>query len=95
MITVTALMTAKEGSADDLARVIKKFEPKFRQAPGCKTYKVVKRLDAPPDLFFFYEQYENPEAVANHTSAPLFQEMTDAMAPYLDGEPEIYLFTDI
>ena len=94
MITTTALMKAKEGSADDLAGVIRNFEPKFQQVPGCAMYKVVKRLDD-DNLFLFYEQYETVEAAAGHTESPLFQEMTDAMEPYLDGDPEVYLYGDI
>jgi quinol monooxygenase YgiN len=94
MITITALMKAKEGNAGDLAKVIKDFGPKFLKDPGCQMYKVVKRLDD-PNQFLFYEQYETEEALKFHSSAPHFKEMFGAMKPFLDGKPEIYMYTDI
>ncbi|MBN1375224.1 MAG: antibiotic biosynthesis monooxygenase [Dehalococcoidia bacterium] len=94
MITITALMKAKEGSAGDMAKVIKDFAPKFLKDPGCKMYQVVKRADD-PSLFLFYEQYENDEALKFHSSAPHFKEMFGAMKMFLDGKPEIYMYLDI
>ncbi|MGD0854429.1 MAG: putative quinol monooxygenase [Dehalococcoidia bacterium] len=94
MITITALMKASENHADDLAKAIKEYAPKFLKDPGCKMYKVVKRIDN-PNLFLFYEQYENDEALKFHSSAPHFKEMFGAMKPFLDGKPEIYMYTEI
>jgi quinol monooxygenase YgiN len=94
MITITALMKSKEGSADDLAKAIKEYAPRFCKDPGCKMYKVVKRVDN-PNLFLFYEQYENDEALKFHSSAPHFKEMFGAMKPFLDGKPEIYMYSDV
>ncbi|MCX6007280.1 MAG: putative quinol monooxygenase [Chloroflexi bacterium] len=94
MITITALMKASENHADDLAKAIKEYAPKFLKDPGCKMYKVVKRIDN-PNLFLFYEQYENDEALKYHSSAPHFKEMFVAMKPFLDGNPEIYMYTEI
>jgi quinol monooxygenase YgiN len=94
MITITALMKASEGHADDLAKAIKDYAPKFLKDPGCKMYKVVKRLDN-PNQFLFYEQYENDEALKFHSSAPHFKEMFGAMKPFLDGKPEIYMYSEI
>ena len=94
MITITALMKAKEGNAADLAKVINDYGPKFLKDPGCNMYTVVKRIDN-PNLFLFYEQYENDEALKYHSSAPHFKEMFGAMKPFLDGKPEIYMYTDL
>lgn len=94
MITITALMQAKDGSSDDLAKVIREYAPKFLKDPGCKMYKVVKRLDN-PNFFLFYEQYENDEALKYHSSAPHFKAMFEAMKPFLGGKPEIFMYSDI
>jgi quinol monooxygenase YgiN len=94
MITVTAFMKSKEGSGDDLEKVIKGFAPKFLKDPGCKEYKVHRRADN-PSMFFFYEKYENNEALNFHSSAPHFKEMFVAMKPFLEGRPEIAMYNEI
>ena len=94
MITITAMMKSKEGSADDLSKVIREYAPKFCKDPGCLMYKVVKRIDN-PNMFLFYEQYENEDALKFHSGAPHFKEMFGAMKPYLDGKPEIYMYSDV
>ena len=89
-------MRAREGSAKDLSRVIKDYAPEFMKDPGCTMYKVVKRVDN-PNLFLFYEQYQNDEAFKYYLSGPHFQEMFSAIKPFLeiDGKPEIYTYSEI
>lgn len=94
MIVISAVMKAKEGSGDDLEKVIKTYAPKFLQDPGCIEYKAHRRLDN-PNSFFFYEKYENDEALKFHSSAPHFKEMFGAMKALLDGRPEIGMYKEI
>lgn len=94
MITISAQIPSAEGHSDDLVKVFKEYGPKFLKDPGCKMYKVVKRVDN-PNLFLCYEQYENEEALKFHSSAPHFLEMFGAMKPFLGGKPEIYMYSDI
>jgi quinol monooxygenase YgiN len=94
MIVVTAMMKAKEGSADELEKIIKGYAPKFLNDPGCLEYRVHRRADN-PDLFFFYERYEGAEALTYHASAPHFKEMFGALKALLDGKPEIAMYNEI
>ena len=94
MIVISALIKSKEGSGDDLEKIFKKYAPKFLQDPGCLGYKVHRRLDN-LNFFFFYEQYENDEALKYHSASPNFKEMFGAMKSLLDGKPEIALYKEI
>ena len=94
MIVITTTMRAKEGNGDDLAKVIQDFAPKFLRDPGCVDYSVHRRADN-RNVFFFYEKYENNEALTFHTSAPHFKDMFRAMKPYLDGQAEIAMYEKI
>jgi len=94
MIIIKALMKSKEGSGDELEKIIKTYAPKFLNDPGCVEYKAHRRLDN-PDSFFFYEKYENDEALKFHSTAPHFKEMFAAMRPLIDGKPEIAMYKEI
>ena len=94
MIVINAIIKSKEGSGDELEKVFKTYGPKFLQDPGCLAYKIHRRIDN-PNVFFFYEQYENDEAVKYHSSSANFKEMVGAMKSLLDGKPEIGLYKPI
>ncbi|PIV03903.1 MAG: antibiotic biosynthesis monooxygenase [Syntrophobacterales bacterium CG_4_8_14_3_um_filter_58_8] len=94
MIVLTATMKAKEGSGNDLENIIKGTAPKFLKDPGCMDYKVHRRMDN-ADLFFFYEKYEDHDALAYHAATPHFKEMFAAMKPLLDGKAEILMYKEI
>lgn len=94
MITITAQMRAQEGKAEDLAKVIREFAPKFLKDPGCVEYKVHRRADNPNE-FFFYEKYEDNKALTFHSSAPHFKDMFRAMKPFLEGQAQIAMYEEI
>jgi quinol monooxygenase YgiN len=94
MVVMTATMKAKEGSGDDLEKIIKGFAPKFLKDTGCSEYRAHRRLDD-PHRFLFYERYENDEALAYHAATPHFKEMFAAMKPLLDGKAEIVMYREI
>jgi quinol monooxygenase YgiN len=94
MIVLTAVMKALEANGDDLAKVIQEFVPKFENDPGLIMYKAHRRVDNPL-VFFFYEKYENNEALTFHASAPHFKEMGRAMRPFLDGKADIAMYQEI
>ncbi|MGA2158038.1 MAG: putative quinol monooxygenase [Dehalococcoidia bacterium] len=94
MIIITAMMRAKEGQGDELAKVIKNFAPKFLKDPGCIDYNVQRRADN-RNVFLFYERYEDDKALAFHSTAPHFKEMFTAMKPFLEGKAEISMYEEI
>lgn len=94
MIVITAIIKAKEGNGDDLEKVIKSYAPKFLKDPGVAVYQAHRRVDN-PNVFFFYEKYENDEAQKYHSSAPHLKEMLTAMKPFLEGKAEIAKLKEI
>lgn len=94
MIVIAAFMKAKDGKGDDLGEVIKSFAPKFLKDPGCIAFQAHRRVDR-PNNFFFYEKYENDEALKYHASAPHFKEMSIAMTPFVDGKVEIAMYNEV
>lgn len=94
MIVIAAFMKARDGNGDDMEKIIKSFAPKFRKDPGCVAYQAHRRVDNPIS-FFFYEKYENDEALKYHSSVPHFKEMFVALKPFLDGKSEIAMYNEI
>jgi len=94
MIVLTALVKAKEGKGDDLAKVIREYAPKFLNDPGVVMYEAHRRVDN-PNLFLVYEKYESKDALTFHTSAPHFKEMFGVMQPFMDGKMDVVMYQDI
>jgi quinol monooxygenase YgiN len=88
MVIITAAMKAKEGKGDDLAKEIKKLAPKFLSDPGCKAYTVHRNIEN-PELFLFYEQYDDEAAVKHHMASDTFKQLGIAIGPFLGGKPEV------
>jgi quinol monooxygenase YgiN len=94
MIVLTATMKAKDGSGEELAKVIRAAAPKFLNDPGCVDYRVHRRMDN-GDLFFFFERYENNDALTYHAGTQHFKEMFASMKPLLEGKAEILMYKEI
>jgi len=94
MIVITATMKAKDGEAENLAKVIKEYAPRFLKDAGTIMYEVSRRADN-TNIFFFYEKYENDKALTYHSSAPHFKDMFTTLKPYLDGRVEILMLNEI
>lgn len=58
-----------------------------QEEPGTLLY-VVHTSDTDPDAIYFYEMYEDEEAVEVHRASSAFQHVGDALTPLLDGAPE-------
>ncbi len=94
MLIITALMKVKKGKADEFEKAARKYAPLFLKDPGCGMYRVQQRLDN-PEVFLFYEQYEDKDALKYHVQSATFKDMKAATDPLLDGEPEIFRYKDI
>lgn len=94
MLIITALMKVKKGKADEFERAARKYGPLFLKDPGCRLYNLQQRVDN-PEVFLFYEHYENKEALKYHVESRTFKEMKAETDPLLDGEPEIVRYKDI
>src|SRR6266542_103298 len=69
VLTVVAKIRAAKGKGDTLAALLKEQVAAVRKAePGCLIYRP-HRSAKDPDLFIFYEQYEDDAAFEVHRTA--------------------------
>eukprot|EP01082_Thalassiosira_pseudonana_P015594 g13719.t1 g13719 contig9:262404-263035(+) len=59
----------KEDRMDDFLSMIEKNAVGSREEPGCIRFDVLQSEDS-PNKFFFYEVYENADAIAHHKLQP-------------------------
>ena len=70
VLTVVARIRAAQGKGDALAALLTEQVEAVRQAePGCLVYRP-HRSTKDPDLFIFYEQYQDDAAFDAHRNAP-------------------------
>lgn len=69
-ITMVARIRAAKGKGDALAALLTEQVGVIRKAePGCLAYRL-HRSTEDPDLFIFYEIYENTAALEVHRNSP-------------------------
>ena len=91
---ITAFLKAKQDNGDDLEKIIKTYMPLFLKDPGCIVCQAHRRIDN-PNNFFFYDKFENDEALRFHSSTPHFKAMFSAIKPFLDGNVELAMYNEI
>ena len=70
VLTVVAKLRAAKGKGDALAALLAEQASVVREAePGCLIYRP-HRSTKDPELFFFYETYEDEAALEFHRKAP-------------------------
>jgi quinol monooxygenase YgiN len=70
VLTVVAKIRAAKGKGDALAALLTEQVAVVRAAePGCLVYRP-HRSTSDPDLFIFYEQYQDAAAFDAHRAAP-------------------------
>ena len=73
MYVVAAQYYAKEGTADEIAAILKKMIPISRAEPGCALYTVNRSVDD-PRKFLLYEQYHDKAGYEAHMATQPFKE---------------------
>jgi len=70
VLTVVAKMRAAKGKGDALAALLVEQAAAVRKAePGCLVYRS-HRSTKDPELFLFYEMYQDDAALEAHSKAP-------------------------
>ena len=70
VLTVVAKIRAAKGKGDALAALLAEQAAAVRQAePGCLVYRA-HRSTKDPDVFLFYEMYQDDAALDAHRKAP-------------------------
>ncbi len=94
MIVVAAKLKAVEGKGDELEQAFRNLAPKVLKDPGTISYVIHRGTNAPND-FLVYEKYESMEALKLHGSTEHFKEFSRAIAPLLDGRPEVGIYNEL
>ena len=96
MVIAGATIRVKKGKGDELVALFRKtgLAAKVRRDPGALLYTFHRDL-ADPDRFFFWEKYENEEAVKYHASAPHVREFFQAIGPITEGKLEINRYEEV
>ena len=89
MITFTAILKVKAGGEEEFERTMRAAVPKVREEPGNHAY-VFHRSKDNPQVFMFYEEYEDDDALAAHRAH--LKEMGIDLRTVLDGAPELTFY---
>ena len=84
MIVLLVQFTVKPGTEEQARHFIAKLQENTRREPGCRMY-AGHQSSKDPRHFFFYEQYDNAEALDAHRAAPYFREyLTDGLQKLME-----------
>jgi len=73
MLVLLVQFTVHKGSEDQACHYIRVMQENTRKEPGCQEY-VGHQSSKDPRHFFFYERYDNAEALDAHRAAPYFRD---------------------
>ena len=94
-VAVVAKLTALEGKADDLTKVVDDLVTQVRDGePGTLVYAAAQDA-ANPDVFWFYEYYGSADAAAAHSAGDALATAANQMRGLLAGPPEVHLLTPV
>jgi quinol monooxygenase YgiN len=93
MLTVVAVMNAKEGKEKEMQEAIEALVDKVRSEEGTLMYAANRGRKA-PGRFLFYEKYRDKDAFKAHGATAYFGEFFGKVAPLLDGEPSIEIYEE-
>ena len=94
MVVIAAIIHVVEGKGEEFEKGYKELAPKVLKDPGAIAY-ILHRDVSDPCKFFFYEKYQDDEAVKYHTSTPHFKEFFQRMGPIMKGRPELSRYTEV
>ena len=82
MVFVLAKLVAKDGKANQLKPLLEALLTPTRQEQGCVQYDLHEDV-ANPEIFYFYEVWENSDDVKKHGESTHIQSMRHQAADYL------------
>jgi quinol monooxygenase YgiN len=94
MLTVVAVLKAKEGKEAEMEAALRKAVPQVAAEEGTLAY-VLHRAKKDKTQFLFYEKYRDKGALGVHSSTPYFMEMFGAIGDLLDGSPSIEVYEEL
>ena len=90
--TMIAKLTVKEGEAEKFIAAFAEAVEPVRKEPGCARYEL-NQVNGEKNVFVVYERWKGLEALKTHLAAAHTKKLLEAVAPLLEGEPEIEVLT--
>ncbi len=85
MLVLLVQFTVRQGSEERAIHFMRKMQEHTRREAGCRMY-VAHQSSKDPRHFFFYEQYDNAEALDIHRSSSYFREyVTEGLGPMMEN----------
>ena len=94
MITVVAIMKARQGKEKEMEDALRAMVPQVASEAGTMQY-VLHRGRKDPGKFAMYETYRDKEALNLHSSSPHFADLFARIGPLLDGEPTLEILEEL
>ncbi|MDY6903947.1 MAG: putative quinol monooxygenase [Thermodesulfobacteriota bacterium] len=91
---VTAKLTASEKDRDQVERILKNLVAEVRAEEGTLVY-TLHRSQNDPNVFLFYEKYQDMDALVVHGGTDYFKAAMKDLAPLLAEKPVIEMFDEI
>jgi len=84
MIVLTANYHCKAGMGETVEQALREMILLVKEEKGCIHY-LVNRSKDDPDSFLLFEQYQDEQALANHSETPYFKRFVlDTIVPLLE-----------
>ncbi|WP_226579880.1 putative quinol monooxygenase [Halobacillus litoralis] len=84
MITINAILKAKQGKEEELFTELKKVIEPSRAEDGCVDYVLHRSIDD-DSVFLFYETWQDQEAFQSHIDSPHYQAYREATADLMES----------
>lgn len=91
MLVIHATFPVDPDSREDALELTRELAEQSRAEDGNVDYRVTTDIDD-PNLFRFFERYEDESAFGAHAETDHFQEFEAALPDLLAGEPEVVRF---
>lgn len=86
-IRVIARALAHTGREDELRDTLIEMLPSTRAEQGCRLYVLYESNNK--GLFYFYEEWESPDALDRHTKTPHYMQLAKNVRDLLEGDFEV------
>jgi quinol monooxygenase YgiN len=93
-ITVVALMSARNGHEDQVARELEALLAPTRSESGCLQYDLHRAADD-PRTFMFYERWRSQGDLDAHLARPHITSFLERADELLDAPPELTVWQEV
>ncbi|MFE7762519.1 putative quinol monooxygenase [Streptomyces sp. NPDC057438] len=91
--TLLAEFTAREGTEDEVTRLIVEYAEKVRQEDGNLAFDVYTKASH-PRAFWIFEVYRDEDAFRAHIEAPYGGPFNAALTPLIEEDASVLTFLD-